>query len=351
MTDLTIHRTRATVPLAPPLEGRPLGGRLGLDVPRETWPTAPELKRLEACGYGWIQMHAPPVAMLADPVSVRRHGDCLRAVLAPTSLHVAIHAPEELCVGEPAHDAAFVGLIDHAVAVGAAFIVYHAAYLPVAEGATADRVEDRLLAEERALCRFAARAEQEGLMIALENGAPAFPSPPVAPLLSHSPLFVRDLVRRIGSPALGMTFDLGHAHIAGQLAGIALVDALAAVRNEIVLFHVHDNLGLRRGPGTPPGIVPLRLDLHMAPGRGTLPWRAIAPLVRTHPAPLLMEVVAAQRPDPLLLATVSAELLTPARQRCVGGDGRIVRVVLGEIVVDESAGDPPEFQQVVASGL
>jgi sugar phosphate isomerase/epimerase len=310
MTDLTIHRTRAPTPLAPPAEGRPLGGRLGLDVPRETWPTAPELKRLEACGYGWIQMHAPPVAMLADPVSVQRHGDCLRAVLAPTSLHVAIHAPDDLRLGEPAHDAAFAGLIDHAVAVGAAFVVYHVACLPIAEGAAADRVEDRLLAEERALRRFAARAELEGLIIAVENGAPAYPSPPVPSLLSHSPLFVRDLVRRIGSPALGMAFDLGHAHITAQLAGAALVDVLTACHGEIVLFHVHDNLGVRRGPGTPPGILPLRLDLHMAPGRGTLPWRAIASLMRTHPAPLLMEVTLAQRPDPLRLATVSAELLT-----------------------------------------
>lgn len=107
-----------------------------------------------------------------------------------------------------------------------------------------------------------------------------------------------------------MALDLGHAHIASQLAGTALVDVLAAVRADVVLFHVHDNLGLRRGPGTPPGIVPLRLDLHMAPGRGTLPWRAIAPLMRTHPAPLLMEVALAQRPDPLCLATVSAELLS-----------------------------------------
>jgi hypothetical protein len=56
--------------------------------------------------------------------------------------------------------------------------------------------------------------------------------------------------------------------------------------------------------------VPLRLDLHMAPGRGTLPWRAIAPLMRIHPAPLLLEVAPVQRPDPLRLATVSAELLT-----------------------------------------
>lgn len=310
MTDLTIHRTREPAPLFPPVEARPLGGRLGLDVPSETWPTAPELKRLEACGYGWIQMHAPPVAMLADPVSVQRHGDCLRAVLAPTSLQVAIHAPEDLRLGEPEHDAAFDGLLDHCVAVGAAYVVCHAACLPVAEGVAADRVEDRLLAEERALRRLALRAEDAGLTIALENLAPSYPAPPIPPLLSHAPLFLRDLVRRIGSPAVGIAFDLGHAHVTSELAGRVLADVLAAVRSEVVLFHVHDNLGVRRGPGTPPGIVPLRLDLHMPPGRGTLPWRAIAPLMRTHPAPLLLEVASAQRPDPLRLATVSAELLT-----------------------------------------
>lgn len=307
MTDLTIHRTREPEPLAPPADHRPLGGRLGLDVPRETWPTAPELKRLEACGYGWVQMHAPPVEMLIDPLCVRRHGDCLRAVLAPTSLDVALHAPAGLRLGVPQHGEAFAGLLDLALAVGAAVVVHHAACLPVAEGVAADRVEDRLLAEERALRRLAARAEECGVTIALENLAPAYPSPP---LLSHQPLYVRDLVRRIGSPAVGMAFDLGHAHVTAQLAGVALLDVLAAVSPDVVLFHVHDNLGVRRGPGTPPGIVPLRLDLHMAPGRGTLPWRSLAPAMRGHAAPLLMEVAPAQRPDPLRLATVSAELLT-----------------------------------------
>lgn len=307
MTEIAIHRTRTPALPAPPTGDRPLGGRLGLDVPHEAWPTAPELKRLEACGYGWVQMHAPPVAMLADPVCVQRHGDCLRAVLAPTSLHVALHAPAELQMAEPAHEAAFLGLLDLAVAVGATFVVCHAARLPVAAGVEADRVEDRLLAEERALRRVAEQAERAGVLVALENLAPVYPGPPE---LCHAPLFLRDLVRRVGSPAIGLAFDLGHAHVTSQLAGVALVDVLTAVRDDIVLMHVHDNLGVRRGPGTPPGIVPLRLDLHMAPGRGTLPWRGIAPFLRGWQVPLLMEVAAAQRPDPLRLATVSAELLT-----------------------------------------
>ncbi|MGB2711222.1 MAG: sugar phosphate isomerase/epimerase [Conexibacter sp.] len=306
MTESTIFRTHAPDSLAAPTDGRPLGGRLGLDIPRETWPTAPELKRLEACGYGWIQMHAPPINMLADPVCVQRHADCLRAVLAPTSLRIVLHAPDSLSVGVLAHDRAFAGLLDYAVAVDAEFVVYHGALLPVAQGADADRVEDRLLAEECALRRFAARAEQLGRTIAVENLAPVYPG---EPLLCHAPLFVRDLVRRIDSPAVGMAFDVGHAHVTAQLGGVALRDVLEAVRGDVVVFHVHDNLGVRHGPGTPPGVLPLRLDLHMPPGRGTLPWRALAPLLRAHAAPLLMEVAPGQRPEPLQLATVSAELL------------------------------------------
>lgn len=310
MTEIATHRTSAPAPFAPPADRRPLGGRLGLDLPRDAWPTAPQLKRLEACGYGWIQMHAPPVAVLADPVSVRRHGDCLRAVLAPTGLRLALHAPDDLRASDPAHEAAFAALLELAVDVGAAFVIYHGARVPVAEGAEADRAEDRLLAEERALRRFAAQAERSGLLIALENLAPAYAIPPAPTELSQAPLFVRDFVRRIGSPALGMALDLGHAHVTCQLTGVALADVVAAVRDETVLVHVHDNLGVRRGPGTPPGIVPLKLDLHMAPGRGAVPWQALAPSLRVGQAPLLLEVAPAQRPDPLRLATVSAELLT-----------------------------------------
>jgi sugar phosphate isomerase/epimerase len=310
MTEVTIHRTRAPEPLAPPCGGHPLGGRLGLDVPPDTWPASPQLKRLEACGYGWIQLHTPPIELLADPVSVHRHADCLRAVLAPTSMRVVLHAPATLCVGTREHDRAFGGLLELALEVGAEAVVYHGACHQVTTGVAADRVEDRLLAEECSLRRFAARAEQTGATIAIENLAPLYPSPPTPALLCHAPLFVRDLVRRIGSPAVGMAFDLGHAHVTAQLAGVALADVLAAALDDVVLFHVHDNLGVRHGPGTPPGVLPLRLDLHMPPGRGTLPWRAVAGLLRAHPAPLVMEVVAGQRPDPLRLATVSAELLT-----------------------------------------
>lgn len=303
MSDVATDRPRSPQRLEGLSGGRPLDGRLGLAVPREAWPTAPELKRLEACGYSWVQLHAPPVAMLADATSARHWCDCLRAVLAPTGLRVVLHAPEALDLATGAHEPALAGLLACAERVGAAIVVLHA-------GRAAD--ERALEREEAALLRGSALAERAGLRLALENLAPSFPIGADEREPAHAPLFVRDLVRRLDSPAVGMAFDVGHAHVTAQLDGHALADVLDAVADEVTLFHLHDNLGVRRGPGTPPGIMPLRLDLHMAPGRGSVPWRALAPLLRAHAAPLVMEIASGHRPEPLRLATVSAELLTRA---------------------------------------
>ena len=131
------------------------------------------------------------------------------------------------------------------------------------------------------------------------------------PLLSHAPLFVRDLVRRIDSPAVGMAFDLGHAHVTAQLAGVALGDVLAAVsRPTSCCSTCTTTSGCGADRARRRGSSRCGSTCTWLQGAERLPWRAIAPLMRTHPAPLLMEVAAAQRPDPLRLATVSAELLT-----------------------------------------
>jgi sugar phosphate isomerase/epimerase len=75
---------------------------------------------------------------------------------------------------------------------------------------------------------------------------------------------------------------------------LALV--VAAVAADVVLFHVHDNLGVRRRDIDAPGIDPLKLDLHLPPGRGSLPWGRVAGVLREHSAPLLLEVEPSQRP-------------------------------------------------------
>ena len=74
--DRTRGRGPADAGLATPT-ARP---RLGLSVPHEWWPSAPLLKSYEAAGFAWVQLHSPPLSVLADrqadhrPCRRRRRG-------------------------------------------------------------------------------------------------------------------------------------------------------------------------------------------------------------------------------------------------------------------------------------
>jgi hypothetical protein len=47
--------------------------RLGLNLHRDAWPTPRTLAAYEEAGPGWLQVHSPPRAMLADRQRRRRH--------------------------------------------------------------------------------------------------------------------------------------------------------------------------------------------------------------------------------------------------------------------------------------
>ncbi|HVE67296.1 MAG TPA: sugar phosphate isomerase/epimerase, partial [Solirubrobacteraceae bacterium] len=182
-----------------------LSSRLGLDVPKGWWPTAPMLKGLEAAGFSWVQLRTPPRAMLCDREAVLRHAGTLRPVVAATGLKIVLHGPDDLVAGDPAHDRALDGLIDYAAATGARYVVYH----------PAGRAESGP-AEEESLRARVPRLERLGVTLAVENLAPVYPGPL---RLCHDPLHVRDLVLRLASPRVGMLFDAGHANIVAGLRG------------------------------------------------------------------------------------------------------------------------------------
>lgn len=277
------------------------------------------LKGLEAAGFTWVQVHAPPRQMLCDRERLLRHAGALRATMETSSLNLVLHGPDDLIAGEPAHDRALDGLLDYAAATGARQVVYHGANLPVADGGeAAARVRRRAAAEEASVGSRARRLERLGVTLAIENLAPVHPGPP---RLCHDPGYVHALVQRLDSPRIAMTFDVGHAHIAASLMGAQVRDLLDPVLDSVSLFHLHDNLGARRSHGSPPGLDPLRLDLHLPPGSGRLPWESIAePLVERN-APLVLEIHPPHRPEPLTLSSITAEVLLRARPS-VGGAPR-----------------------------
>ncbi|HWO49070.1 MAG TPA: sugar phosphate isomerase/epimerase [Solirubrobacterales bacterium] len=261
----------------------PLDGRLGLNVPYEWWPAPELLAEIEEAGFSWVQLPAPPPSVLADTRCCIRHAQAVCAAVSATRLRTVLHAPGDLLAGSPEADRAIAGAISYAAECGAEQVVYHAQM--VIEGRAA---QDRLLAEARSLATLAGTAERVGVKLALENLAPVYPGPET---VSANPLAVRSLARRLESPAVALCVDIGHANVVAGLRRTSLHRMIAPVLDLASVFHVHDNLGARwRAADQRPGIDPLRLDLHLEPGRGSIDWFAVGALLADHRAPLLLEI-------------------------------------------------------------
>ena len=244
--------------------------RLGLSVPYDWWPSAPILKEIEAAGFRYVQVPSPPPSVLTVPRDATRHASALAEVLGTSGLQLILHGPGSVRVGTKDGDNAIAGLISYAAEVEASHIVYHAANLPDVPAS-----EDRRLAETRSLAALAARAERLGVIIALENLAPGLLRPRCALIQSVHP--ANDGEADLLS-AVGLCIDVGHANIVAQLRRTDPLELIEPALDRAVLFHLHDNLGARRGDLGSPEIDPLRLDLHLPPGRGKVPWNRLAPL-------------------------------------------------------------------------
>jgi sugar phosphate isomerase/epimerase len=264
------------------MERIPAMQRLGLSVPYEWWPSASLLKGIEAAGFSWVQVPAPPPSVLSNPRLESEHSRGLRRALDTASLRPILHAPGGLRAGTVEGQRALAGLLAYASEAGASLIVYHAANFPDAPAS-----EDLVLAETRALSRLAPLAERLGVTLALENLAPVFPGQET---LSSSPQILRTMCKRIRSPNIGICLDIGHANVVASLRHADPLELIEPVLDRTVLIHLHDNLGARHSRETHPELDPVRLDLHLTPGRGNVPWDRVAPMLSRCQAPLLLEV-------------------------------------------------------------
>lgn len=276
--------------------------RLGLNVPYEWWPSSPLLKEIEASGFGWVQIPSPPVSVLADTRQCIAHAGAVRRTLATTGLRAVLHGPGSLLAGTQESDRLLDAALSYAAEAGCEIVVYHAMALTDSPAVVA-----RLASEATSLAHLAATAERLGIAVALENLAPLFPGPET---LSAIPATLRSLAARLSSPAVGLCLDVGHANVTAGLRRTDLRKLVDPVLDNVALFHVHDNFGARHIPGEGgPNVDPLRLDLHLPPGRGSLDWDAIAAQLVAHRAPLMLEVHPPHRPSPAEIAQLAATAL------------------------------------------
>jgi sugar phosphate isomerase/epimerase len=291
-TVLPTLRERRAKDARPARSDRSLATRLGLNVPHEWWAAPALLKSFDAAGFRVVQVDAPPASVLARAEHRRRHADALADALDGTRLEPIVHAPAGLRLGSEQGDAAFEGLLRYASELDAAHVVYHALALVDEPGC-----EPPLRREAASLARQAKLAERLAVRIAIENLAPLYPGPdPIA----ASPLSLRSLVLRTGSDAVGICLDLGHARIVSELRHTSIARLVEPVADLVILVHLHDNLGARQltTPEAATRFDPLRLDLHLAPGAGTLPLGEAVDIISATAAPVVLEVHPPHRPPP-----------------------------------------------------
>jgi len=93
-------------------------------------------------------------------------------------------------------------------------------------------------------------AEQTGVKLGLENMLPDH-------LCSHTSE-VRAMLDEFDTPLLSVCFDVGHANIGPE----GIIEAIGALEDRIIAFHLHDNDGTR--------------DIHVQPPYGSIDWPGLA---------------------------------------------------------------------------
>ena len=104
---------------------------------------------------------------------------------------------------------------------------------------------------------------------------------------------------------VGICLDIGHAHIAAGLAGCGVAELVEPVLDRVILFHVHDNFGADDRRSRAGAHEPVRLDLHLPPGSGTVPWSEIGPMLLVWFASISAGDAGAREPPPASAVTAA----------------------------------------------
>jgi sugar phosphate isomerase/epimerase len=205
----------------------------------------------------------------------------LRAVgdlLLEADLSYTVHAPLEVNLMDltsPSLQRNVLGAsLRFAHAIGAEMIVCHAGQRLGARDARCS-MRDQLSAEISALREAGELAGELGLTIAVEN---YYPEQPIlrGAVYDYSvwPSQLAEQISTVDHPAVGICLDVGHAALAAGVFGFDFIEECAAVAPLVRHVHLHDNLqrtNLTGEPAVSEHTVYGMGDLHLPPGRGTIP--------------------------------------------------------------------------------
>ena len=189
-----------------------------------------------------------------------------------------VHAPLEMDLMDLAAHGLQRDVLDaglrFAGSIGAGVLVCHAGQRIGPRDARYS-FKEQLAAERSALREAGEKAGELGVTIAVENYYPDLPIIQGAVYdYSVRPSELAEQISAVDHPAVGLCLDVGHAALAVGVFGFDYLEECAAAAPLVRHVHLHDNLMRINLTGEPPvsehpvyGFG----DLHLPPGRGTIP--------------------------------------------------------------------------------
>ncbi len=240
----------------------------------------------------------------------------LASVLRNHRLRYSVHGISRLNLAyDPRHDLAKRIMrcqIEISKAVGASRLVHHsglqaldAARLGLRQSLLSDEeLTEGASREVEALRELAPIASDAGIVIGLENGDPHLWEyevlanhglPPSELFKHHRRLLVRPILRQLEAvdhPAVGMTLDIGHLHIAASQLGEDLLQEVEEAAPWVVHLHVNDNFGtLDQGVELERDRLPYgEADLHLPPGWGAIPFARVFQALEGYRGDIVLEI-------------------------------------------------------------
>jgi sugar phosphate isomerase/epimerase len=239
-----------------------------------------DLETLQGAGADFVEIWPHHLGVILggglDEIRLR----AVRDLLLEANLAYTVHAPLEVNLMDPTSLALQCAVLDASLrfahVIGAEVVVCHAGQR-VAARDFRHSMGDQLIAERSALRRAGDLAEELGLAIAVEN---YYPDRPIlrGAVYDYSvwPSELAEQIHMVRHPAVGICLDVGHAALAAGIFGFDYIEECTALEPLVRHVHLHDNLqrtNLTSEPAVSEHTVYGLGDLHLPPGRGTIPLR------------------------------------------------------------------------------
>ena len=261
---------------------RSVGTNLSRLYPDGVAGLAEDLGALKSAGADFAEIWPQNLGViLGGSLDTKRLGE-VGELLTEAGLAYTVHAPLEVNLMDLSTHGLQRDVLDaslrFAKEIGAEVVVCHAGQRVGTRDARYS-MGDQLSAERFALREAGTLAEELGLTIAVEN---YYPERPVlrGAVYDYSvwPSQLAEQISAVDHPAVGICLDVGHAALAAGFFGFDFIEECAAIAPLVRHVHLHDNLQRTNLTGEPQVSEHTAFglgDLHLPPGRGTIPLKEL----------------------------------------------------------------------------